>query len=170
MCGRYQFNFDDSKISDELINRIKQLKIDNFKLGEIFPQDNVLSIIPKQDNKIDLSIKKWGIDRLINARIETIDIKPTFKNLKKCVVIANGYYEWNNKDKYYFTFNDNYIYLASLFDEMNRLVIITKEAHDSYLDIHDRMPIILNRNEMLNYLHDSHLEYTKKVPKIELVV
>ena len=31
---------------------------------------------------------------LSNARAESINIKPSFKNCKKCVIIADGWYEW----------------------------------------------------------------------------
>ena len=50
---------------------------------------------------------------LINARYETIDEKPSFKDMKRCVFIMDGWYEWkrwfdwkrreNNKDPYYHT-------------------------------------------------------------------
>ena len=46
-------------------------------------------------------IPKWAKDKnfksLINARLETIDEKITFKNLIKkfrCIAIADGFYEW----------------------------------------------------------------------------
>ena len=52
---------------------------------------------------------KWGVmphfvkQPIINARKETIDIKPTFKNPffnKRCIIPVTGFYEWqdvNNK-------------------------------------------------------------------------
>ena len=53
----------------------------------------------------DESIKKTTL----NERIETLDVKPSFRNSidKRCLVIANGFYEWQwhdtkgkNKTKY----------------------------------------------------------------------
>ena len=50
-------------------------------------------------------IPSWSKDedikkRTLNARIETIEEKPSFKNSinKRCLVIANGFYEWQWQD------------------------------------------------------------------------
>jgi len=169
MCGRYYFNLDDSPMTINLIQKIQDAHLDSFKLGEIFPCDNVLCLII-EDNQLKMTVKKWGIEKeslLINARLETINSKPTFKNLKRCVVIANAFYEWNDKTKFFIKTNDNYIYLACLYDSLNDLVIITKEADETMNLIHDRMPIIMNKQEMLDYLGLKDINVSKKELIIE---
>ena len=106
MCGRYELKLSDSALSNSLKERIKKNDL-VFKQGEIFPNDDVLCIIPMKD-RIDLRVKKWGIRSLsfqINARIESLDRKYYARMLdKRCAIICNGFYEWNaDKDKYYIT-------------------------------------------------------------------
>jgi|LakMenE18May11ns_1017448.scaffolds.fasta_scaffold7131318_1 putative SOS response-associated peptidase YedK len=51
---------------------------------------------------------KWGMEipkiqeLVINGRFEELFVKPFFKGLlarKRCVIMFNGYYEWNEKTK-----------------------------------------------------------------------
>ena len=47
-------------------------------------------------------MKDKAVKALINARLETIDEKVSFKKLIKefrCVAIADGFYEWKREDK-----------------------------------------------------------------------
>lgn len=166
MCGRYQVEIKDSKKSKELKERIKKLNL-SFAEGEIFPTNKVLCVIPKE-NKIDLSVMKWGIQKgslLINARVENIDERPTYKAIKnnRSAVIVNGFYEWDkNKNKYYISFKDEYMYLACIFNDENELVILTKEAEEDFKQIHSRIPIIMNQEEMINYIYFKDKDITKK--------
>ena len=166
MCGRYQVEINDSKKSKELKERIQKLNL-SFAEGEIFPTNKVLCVIPKE-NKIDLSVMKWGIKKnslLINARIENIDERPTYKAIKnnRCAVIVNGFYEWDkNKQKHYISFVDEYMYLACIFNNENELVILTKEAENDFSHIHSRIPIIMNQEEMIDYVHFKDKEVSKK--------
>ena len=120
MCGRYQFNISYSDLSRSIMEQVTDLSLD-FKQGEIFPSDNVLVIVPKED-KITLMVMKWGInDRnlRINARIETVNNSLYYRDMivNHCAVIASGFYEWDkNKHKYYFKTSDEYIYLAAIYN------------------------------------------------------
>lgn len=166
MCGRYHFNILPDKKGKEIKERAEKLKL-IYKEGEIFPTDNVLCVIPKE-NKIDLKVMQWGIKAktlLINAREETLSDKYTFKNIKnnRCALIMNGFYEWDKeKNKYYITFKNKYMYLAGIFNAKNELVILTQEATNDFKNIHERLPIIMNQKEMLAYIHGSDNNVTKK--------
>lgn len=154
MCGRYEFNLGTETKSQEYLKQIKKQKLEGYKVGEIFPSDNCLAIIPNSKG-IELKILKWGINHngfIINARNETITEKKTFKNLKRCAIIASGFYEWKEHIKYYIHTKDEFIYLASLYDEDNNMVIITKQSNPPFNIIHNRIPIIMNQKEMLAYL------------------
>lgn len=158
MCGRYEFNLTSSKKSIELKERIEKLNL-HFTSGEIFPSNKVLCVIGKE-NKIDLSSMTWGIKKeklLINARIENIDERITYKNIKnnRCAVVCNGFYEWDkDKQKHYISFNEEYMYLACIYNSNNELVILTKDASKTFSHIHSRMPIIMNQEEMIKYVHN----------------
>lgn len=166
MCGRFHFGVLPDKKGEQIKQRAEKLNL-VYKQGEIFPTDNVLCIIPKE-SKIDLSVMKWGINSkslLINARVETIEDRPTYNAIKnnKCAVICNGFYEWDKqKNKYYINFDEEYMYLACIFNEENELVILTQASSGEFENIHDRVPIIMNQEEMINYIHSKKDIFEKK--------
>jgi putative SOS response-associated peptidase YedK len=154
-------------------------------LGKIFDTEDVLSqldpsynIAPTQpiavimvDGKRKLVSMKWGLiphwakdpeigSRMINARAETIDEKPSFKHpLKRhrCLILADGFYEWKTEDKKKYP---SYIHLksskpfamAGIYDSwqsptgevITSCSIITTEANEFMKQIHHRMPVIIN--------------------------
>lgn len=166
MCGRYQFSLSDTKKGKQIRERAQKLNL-VYKEGEIFPNDTVLCMIPIEA-KIDLSVMKWGIKNKtfqINARKESIDDHPSYNEMRnrRCAVICNGFYEWDkNKNKYYINTEDEFIYLACIFNEDNELLIITQAADDKFKSIHDRMPLILSQDEMIAYIHNKDIKTVKK--------
>ena len=113
-------------------------------------------------------IPSWAKDptigyTMINARAETVARKPAFRSAfkkKRCMVIADGFYEWRAEGKKKFPM---YIRLksgecfgfAGLYTEWkspggNQIctcTIITTEANEIVKPIHDRMPVILPRDK-----------------------
>lgn len=174
MCGRFHFDvLPDTKIGKQINEISKKLNL-VYTTGEIFPSNDVLCIIPKE-SKIDLSVKKWGIQNKtlqINAKLETINDKPTYDAFKhnRCAVLCNGFYEWDkDKQKYYIDFEESYMYLACIFNENNELLIVTTSSNDEFSKIHERMPIVMNKQEMLNYVHNKDDIFTSKNFKIRNV-
>ena len=104
--------------------------------------------------------KKKNFKALINARLETIDEKFSFKKLiklKRCIVVADGFYEWKrekkNKIPYYFLREDKKImYIAGIFDD-NEFCLITENASKNIAGIHHRQPVIINENDVNKYLN-----------------
>lgn len=126
-------------------------------------------------------IPSWAKDEdikklTLNARIETIDEKPSFRNSinKRCLVIANGFYEWQwldskgrNKVKFEIGIsNDDLFALAGLYSQWvnnstgeikDTYTIVTTQANALMSEIHNikkRMPIILkpeDENKWLNH-------------------
>ena len=166
MCGRYVVTNPVIKTQKIVKKAINVQNIDNFNAH---PYQN-LPIIKKYTNGKTLETLKWGINPpwakkkdykpLINARIETIDEKVTFKKLIKfyrCVVIADGYYEWqrveNKKIPYYiFRKDKKNVYLAGIFQE-NEFCIITQKASTILKKVHERQPVILNEQDINKYLN-----------------
>ena len=104
--------------------------------------------------------KKDALTSLINARAETIAEKPSFKDSfksRRCVVPANGFFEWDRAQKpsqpYEIHFeNDASFAIAALWDEwknpgtgevIESFALLTKAANETIAPIHDRMPVIL---------------------------
>lgn len=166
MCGRFHFGVLPSEKGKQIKQRAEKLNL-VYKQGEIFPTDNVLCIIPSE-SKIDLSVMKWGIESkslLINARVETIEDRPTYNAIKnnRCAIICDGFYEWDKqKNKYFISFEQEYMYLACIFNETNELVILTQASSGEFRKIHDRVPIIMNQEEMINYIHNKKDIFSKK--------
>ena len=169
MCGRFHFGIVPKQISE----RVKALNL-VFKTGEIFPTDQVLCVIPS-GSKVDLAVMSWGIKAkslLINAKIETIDERYTFSKIKdnRCAIICDGFYEWDkDKSKYLINFETKYMYLACIFNENNELVILTKDSNEEFKKIHDRIPVIMDKNEMLDYIHGINKTITDKKLKMTLL-
>jgi putative SOS response-associated peptidase YedK len=97
-----------------------------------------------------------------NAKGENLNRIPVFKDCfasRRCIVPARGYYEWRPvtpkfKQRYYFTRKDGLpiafpgIYSA---DEKD-MAIITMPPSSDIAEIHDRMPIFLERENWDAYL------------------
>ncbi|MBQ7797105.1 MAG: SOS response-associated peptidase family protein [Lachnospiraceae bacterium] len=99
---------------------------------------------------------------LINARSETILEKPMFRDAamhRRCIIPVKRYFEWNRrKEKASFQRTDGEVlYMAGVyqrFEEGNRFVVLTTQANESVEPVHDRMPLILEENELHAWIYD----------------
>ena len=166
MCGRYVVTNPVSKTKKIVKSAIKVDDIENYNAH---PYQN-LPVIKKYTNGNTLEKMKWGIvpswsknkdfKPLINARLETINEKVSFKKLIKlsrCVALADGFYEWKreekNKTPYYFLRKDKKnIYFAGI-HENNEFCLITEQASENVNRIHHRQPVILNEKDINRYLN-----------------
>ena len=185
MCGRFT--------SYKNLNKLKNIfNITNsdFNITQSY------NISPGQNVNIILSYKlenyllesNWGYTFInsntqnkqivINSRIETINSKLLFKDSflkRKCIIPANGYFEWNQKEgekkPYFVQLRDGeLIYFAGVWrkekynDDKRRVFsIITKAANKKINEIHHRMPVVLNTNNAQDYLEtkDNNLIFDK---------
>ena len=184
MCGRYVVTNPVSKTKGLVKTAIKVEDKENYNAHPY--QD--LPVIKKYINGNALENLKWGLvpswskknefKPLINARLETIDEKVSFKKLiqlTRCVVVADGFYEWKreerNKIPYYFLREDKkIIYIAGIY-ENDQFCLVTEEASKNVLEIHRRQPVILNEKDVNRYLNielngSSFLKECKK-PNLE---
>jgi len=184
MCGRYVVTNPVSKTKGLVKTAIKVEDKENYNAHPY--QD--LPVIKKYTNGNALENLKWGLvpswskknefKPLINARLETIDEKVSFKKLiqlTRCVVVADGFYEWKreerNKIPYYFLREDKkIIYIAGIY-ENDQFCLVTEEASKNVLEIHRRQPVILNEKDVNRYLNielngSSFLKECKK-PNLE---
>ena len=184
MCGRYVVTNPVSKTKRLVKTAIKVEDKENYNAHPY--QD--LPVIKKYTNGNALENLKWGLvpswskkkefKPLINARLETIDEKVSFKKLiqlTRCVAVADGFYEWKREEKnkipYYFLREDKkIIYIAGIY-ENDQFCLVTEEASKNILEIHHRQPVILNEKDVNRYLNielngSSFLKECKK-PNLE---
>lgn len=131
----------------------------NLEGKEIFPSDIVeIQTIQGTMDKI------WGVvntyigKTVINARAETVNQLSMFKNMQPCLISAIGYFEWDkDKKKYLFTRKDKtIIHMAGVYKE-DRFVIITRDAYEEFVPIHNRMPYMISQQDIKSWLKDKQL-------------
>lgn len=162
MCGRFTLKRSD---------RIKVNDFDYFDLNNLVPRYNiapsqdVLTLVQRGSTR-ETRFLQWGLvpswskeaKGIINARVETLDQKPSFKESferRRCLIFADGFYEWERNGKisqpYYFQMRDSEPFaFAGIWDRWqsgDRLItscaIITTTANELLAEIHTRMPVIL---------------------------
>lgn len=170
MCGRYFFTgmSRDEKMM-AIVNMMERQFPGSYKTGEIFPGDTAPAVI-QSSGKIHAIPAIFGFPGfdgnklLINARSETAAQKKTFADSlrnRRAILPAEGFYEWSHdgkKAKYYFQLeNDSALYLCGFYkivDGQPRFVVLTRQANESMIGIHDRMPVIARESEVRPYLTD----------------
>lgn len=137
------------------------------------------------ENQGEIEMFNWGLipfwakddkirKKTLNARIETVKEKPAYRNSanNRCLVIANGYYEWQwldpkgkEKKKYLITPKDQEIFaFAGIYSSwknplnhelVNSYSILTTDANELMSEIHNskkRMPVVLKKEDRENWL------------------
>lgn len=180
MCGR----FSQAKDIEDLKNEFPFID-EGFEDLDLAPRYNIAPsqlspVIVREGALNKLKMYKWGLVpswskdtkigyKMINARAETVSEKASFKRpfkSQRCLVIADGFYEWEHPDKkkkipYRLKMkDDSLLTFAGLWDVWRKeteplytYTIITTSNNDLIEPIHDRMPVILpkqNREIWLN--------------------
>ena len=138
----------------------------------ITPDRMILTVIREQAEPAFVYLK-WGLVphwsakskpdyKMINARIEGVWDKPSFRSAiryRRCLIPASGFYEWKKEDSgktpYYITIKEENIFaMAGIWEVwkdkssqeiIESCTILTTQAKGIVSDIHDRMPVILDR-------------------------
>lgn len=178
MCGRYY-------LDDEAIREIQGLvgkeNIDQNPGGRWDIHSMDLGIVLWREGKhMEAGWMRWGFpgkqsaDLLINARAESVSKSSAFRQSfqsRRCILPAAGFYEWNQKKEKNTFWNPDspLLYLAGLYDlreNERRFVVLTTQANESMRMIHDRMPLILSKEEIERWIQDEQAaeELLCKVP------
>lgn len=167
MCGRYTL-FTEEEYQDirNIIDSIQdRINGKSMKTGEIFPT-NLAPVLISLQNRVEPEAAVWGFPNfrnkgvIINARSETAAEKRMFQKplmTSRCVVPTTGFYEWDaDKQKHLFRLPETgELYLAGLCNEFageRRYVILTAAANPSMADIHNRMPVIIPKHRIEEWL------------------
>ena len=168
MCCRYYYSDKTAyEVEDEL-----HLAKGTFATGagDITPGMATKGIIRSRSTAEELALSDlfWGIaskDKklIINARAESVTEKSMFSDSilnRRCILPAAGFYEWDaNKTKFIFKrADDKPIYLAGFYDLSNNkdsFVILTTAANASMKPVHDRMPVMIDKANVTDYLKNT---------------
>lgn len=175
MCGRYSLN--KSKI--ELEERFQAEMLVDFKPRYNIAPTQLVPVITSDSPK-GFSFFYWGItpdfgqnkpvaQKLINARAESVNEKISFKGSfqrRRCLIPADGFFEWKKLGKktkipYRFTLREEDIFsFAGIWEEyetvsgesQHTFLILTTTPNELVEEVHDRMPVILRREQEKKWL------------------
>lgn len=121
--------------------------------------------------------------RLFNARAETVAQKPSFRaafTRRPCAIPVDGFFEWdhrpgrNNQPHYFARRDGEPIVLAGLYEHwrdpdaadapsLATCTVITTTPGDDLDQIHDRMPVVLELEDVSTWLDVAHHEVDERL-------
>lgn len=181
MCSRF---YVDEKTEKEIRSIVRDVdrKLRLPTVGEVRPTDASL-VIRGEDRRLSAEAMRWGFKQysnsslIINARSESVTEKAMFRDSiwqRRCVIPASWFYEWNSqREKVTFKrIEGSVLYMAGFYqryEEGNRFVILTTGANNSIKPVHDRMPVILDRSELEDWVYDdSYMKYVLNRTPVKL--
>ena len=172
MCGRYRLSRHKEIIEEHFSAYGDNDWIPRYNIAPT-QQVPVIRQHPKEPRR-ELSLMRWGLvphwarnmsgsAGMINARSETAATRPAFRDpmkFRRCLIPADGFYEWQQKGKIRqpFCFEVDYGELfafAGLWDGwkspdghwIKSCSILTTRPNAVTSAVHDRMPVILRKDD-----------------------
>jgi putative SOS response-associated peptidase YedK len=179
MCGRFTLTAEFHEIIDRFAIEAAIKEELYLKSYNVAPSHSVLSVI-NDGEKNRLGYLKWGLipswskdekigSKLINARAETLAEKPSFRDAfrkRRCLVLADGFYEWKRhengtKTPMRIKLKSNEVFaMAGIWERWKKgndtiftCTVITTSPNELMSDIHDRMPVILHKDDEQTWLN-----------------
>ena len=183
MCGR-------AKLPDDVSEIKLDLKIDWDEIGDYRPRWNAaptsnLPVVVARNGERVLTLMRWGLvpswandikigSSTFNARAEGLDTRPAFRDAwqagRRCLVIADGYYEWRDADKQPFAIalgNRGPMTFAGLWDRwrspggatLKSFTIVTTAANELLQPVHGRMPVVLPPDRWTAWLGETATDH-----------
>jgi putative SOS response-associated peptidase YedK len=177
MCGRYALTIDPGDLQVAFPEfTFPERGAPRFNIA---PSQPILALPNDGTSRADFFV--WGLipswakdpsigNRMINARAETLAEKPAFRSAYKyhrCLIFSNGFFEWQaqpgikSKVPHFirlksgapFTFAGLWEHWQSTDgSEVRSATIITTEPNQLMATLHNRMPVILERNTYAQWL------------------
>ena len=176
MCGRYALR--------ALLEEIEHLFAIKGSAGiparyNIAPRQPVLIVRNNEHSQRELAAVEWGLipewkkevgDKpLINARVETVEVKPSFRSSikrKRCLVPFDGWYEWKpepgRKQPYLFEARDAGMHaFAGIWSTwhgpggdhwLETMAILTAPARGHFKNVHHRRPLVVRPDQFDDWL------------------
>jgi putative SOS response-associated peptidase YedK len=194
VCGRYAAKKNPAKLAAEF-DAVDQTGADAPKPDfNVAPTKAVLSVVdrhPRDDEgtadpeRVERGIRvmRWGLvphwakdkaigSRMINARADSAATKPAFKSSlakRRCLIPADGWYEWKREGKakqpFYMTRRDDLsLAFAGIWSPWRdpkgapdapplvTCAVLTTDATGQLTEVHDRMPLMLSPEHWKDWL------------------
>ncbi|HQK03922.1 MAG TPA: SOS response-associated peptidase [Anaerolineaceae bacterium] len=181
MCGRFSMAIDSDDLQTALA--LGQMPDDWKRRYNIAPSQQIAAVRDAETRKVELL--QWGLvpfwakdpsigNNLINARSESVFEKPSFKyafRKRRCLILADGFYEWQKSGAqgsrpFYFSLRSGEPFaFAGLWETwqpkdqpgeaLTTCAIITTAANETVAPVHERMPVILRKENMWDWLLES---------------
>ena len=191
MCGRYYADDETAREIEKVIRQVNEKlkktagKENNIMLQgrDIHPTESA-PVLTVSDYGVDWRFQRWGFPKqqygmkgkqvIFNARSEAALEKKMFRESvekRRIVIPASWFYEWNqNKEKNIFYRKDQpTLFIAGFYNVYGNeeyFVILTTQANESVKPVHDRMPLVLEREEIVSWLSepDKIQAFLHKIP------
>ncbi|MHB8648359.1 MAG: SOS response-associated peptidase [Thermomicrobiales bacterium] len=188
MCGRYAIVL----VGDGTLQRrfsLEELLDDPAPRYNVAPTQTLPVIVRNSPNRVEMMrwglIPSWAKDpsigsKMINARAETVAEKPAFRRPlrgQRCLVPASGFFEWkregDGKIPHFIHLPDEPLFaFAGLYDiwrdpdgqVVKSYTILTTGPNDLMAGIHNRMPVILRREDEDEWLDPDNTEPEQLLP------
>lgn len=181
MCTRFTLHHEESEIIERF--GVQQVAMEISNRYNIAPSQQV-AVVTMSSPRL-LSGMKWGLipswakdmsigSKLLNARAETLQEKPSFRaalKKRRCLIPGDGFYEWlavgkkkqpvhiRRKDRELFAFAGLWEEWKSPYGQSVRsCTMVTVAANKTMSSIHDRMPAILSRDDEASWLDNADIE------------
>ena len=177
MCGRFTLTLDPAQLMARFsLSNAEFVAQPRFNIA---PTQTVAVVFDESPHT--LSSARWGLvpswakdiaigSRMIHARAETLDEKPSFRTLlrrRRCLVLTDSVYEWRinadgSKTPMRILMRDGAPFaMAGLWDiwktphgeVLRTCTVITTSPNELAIPIHDRMPAILSHNAEISWLN-----------------
>ena len=176
MCGRFAF-FGKGQFGHESLQLPEPPPLERYNIA---PTQDILAIRTSSElGRPVWAMLYWGLvpswskesktkHLLINARAEGVETKPSFRGPvrhRRCIIPASGFYEWRRqgagKQPYFVRpAADEVFALAGIWDHwqgkqgevLESAAILTTVANGLMQPIHDRMPVILEKEDVAGWL------------------
>lgn len=174
MCGRYYVDDEIAKEIEKLIRQVDEklrqesmAALKRITQKDIYPTQTA-PVLEGRGAYLRCGWQRWGFPGfqgkqvIFNARCESAMEKPMFRDSirhGRMVVPATWFYEWNRrKEKNTFYRKDRpVLFMAGCcrqYEDGVRFVILTTGANASMKPVHDRMPLILEEEEIAPWILD----------------
>ncbi|KAF1796271.1 hypothetical protein V8B55DRAFT_1554587 [Mucor lusitanicus] len=175
MCGRFCCSLNAEDLRNELHQENVLPDTDTEWIDQdayrpsynVCPSRSIPAVVEKTQTQMKvIQSMQWGFipswvksnpyTKPINARAETLEEKQSIfdksKNVNRCIIAAEGFFEWNKKKQVFFIKRKDSkmmlfagLYSTATIDDrsITTCTIVTTTASKMFSKIHHRMPVIL---------------------------
>jgi putative SOS response-associated peptidase YedK len=166
MCGRYSLAVDPAQLRTRFALGDSLIEAPRYNIA---PGDEIAALVSDRDGRPRGAVLRWGLvpafastsrpsRAMFNARAETVAQRPAFRTAfatGRCLIPADGFYEWSHGRAHHIRRADGELFafaaIAAVWhrdtvEEVRSAAILTTRANERIAPLHERMPVILDRD------------------------